>query len=229
MRELLPPLLLALAAGPAGAQVRTTMQVPGFGGQTLNVPLTSMQSARTAATVLQQYDFSCGSAAVATLLTHHYGHRVGEQEVLQAMYAKGDQAKIRKEGFSLLDMKRYLESLGYAADGFQQTLDKLAEARLPAIVLISEGNYQHFVVVKGVRDGRVLVGDPARGTRAMAHEDFQKLWVGGLLFVIHSHVQQARFNLAADWRAAPQAPVHTVLGRDGLSGTALPRNGAGDF
>ena len=228
---LLLGVLLGLVAGLPGrqAQAGPMAQVPGFGGQTLNVPIGSMQAARRAATVLQKYDFSCGSAAVATLLSHHYGRPVTEQEVLQAMYAAGDQDKIRKEGFSLLDMKRYLEGLGYAADGFQQPLDRLAEARLPAIVLVNEGIYRHFVVIKGLREGRVLVGDPARGTRAMAREDFEKLWLGGLLFVIHSHVQQARFNLASDWRAAPAAPLSSGVGRDGLAGTGLPRNGPSDF
>jgi len=227
MRKALLRLLLGLAA--CHAQAGPVAQVPGFGGQTFNVPITSMQAARTAATVLQKYDFSCGSAAVATLLSHHYGRRVTEQEVLQAMYAKGDQEKIRKEGFSLLDMKLYLEGLGYAADGFQQPLDRLAEARLPAIVLINESNYHHFVVIKGIRGGRVLLGDPARGTRAVARDQFEKLWVGGLLFVIHSHVQQARFNLASDWRAAPGSPLSSGVLRDMQPGLDIPRNGPRDF
>jgi len=228
MRKAMTALGLGLAACLAQAGPPLA-QIPGFGGQTLNVPITSIQGLRSAATVLQKYDFSCGSAAVATLLSHHYGHPVTEQQVLQAMYDKGDQAKIRKEGFSLLDMKQYLEGLGYAADGFQQPLDKLSDARLPAIVLVKESGYQHFVVIKGMREGRVLVGDPARGTRAMAREDFEKVWVGGLLFVIHSHVQKARFNVASDWRAVPRAPLGSGVVREGLAGTGLPRNGPGDF
>lgn len=220
-------LLLVLAASEAAAAPLNL--VPGFGGEMLRVPVASMQSARTAGTVLQKYDFSCGSAAIATLLTHQYGHPVSEQEVLQAMFEHGEQDKIRKEGFSMLDMKRYLASVGYQADGFQQPLDKLAEARLPAIVLMNEGSYHHFVVVKGLRDGRVLIGDPARGTRSMLRADFEKEWAGGLLFVIHDHVREARFNVAADWRAVPHAPLFSGVPRDGLAGAGLPRNGPGDF
>lgn len=225
--RLLALLLLASAAWPVHAQGPAL--VPGFGGETLRVPVRSLASMRTGATVLQQYDFSCGSAAVATLLTHHYGHAVSEQDVLNAMYATGDQAKIRKDGFSLLDMKRYLQGLGYAADGFQQTLDRLAEARLPAIVLVNDNGYQHFVVVKGLRGDRILVGDPARGTLALPRADFEKRWVGGLLFVVHSHVQQARFNRAEDWRAAPAAPLLSGVQREAGVGTALPRHNPGDF
>ena len=41
------------------------------------------------------------------------------------MYNNGDQARIRKEGFSLLHMRPYLRSQGYEADGFELPLDKL--------------------------------------------------------------------------------------------------------
>ncbi len=43
-------------------------------------------------------------------------------------------------------------------------LEKLDNEGVPAIVLINERGYHHFVVVKGYKNGRVLVGDPARGT-----------------------------------------------------------------
>jgi predicted double-glycine peptidase len=225
-KNLRVPLLALLAATctTAGAQAF----FPGIGGATVRLPITSMQAMRTAGTVLQKYDFSCGSAAVATLLSHHYGHQVTEQQVLEEMYANGDQQKIQKEGFSLLDMKRYLKGLGYEADGFEQPLEKLAEARLPAIVLLNEGSYHHFVVVKGLRDGMVLVGDPARGTRAMPRQEFDAAWIGRMLFVVHNKPQQARFNLAADWRAAPRAPLASGVPLEGVAGT-LPKLGPGDF
>lgn len=219
-------LLVALCALAALAGHAQPIQVDGVG---MRVPVTSIRTARIARTVLQQYDFSCGSAALATLLSHHYGIVVGEEEILRAMYAQGDQQKIRQEGFSMLDMKRYLESRGFAADGFQQTLDKLAQAGLPAIVLINENGYRHFVVVKGLMRDRVLIGDPARGVRAMPRVDFEAAWIGALLFVIHDHVEQARFNLAADWRAAPAAPLSTGVARHATPGLDLPKQGPGDF
>ena len=111
------------------------------------------------------------------------------------MYRQGDQARIRKEGFSLLDMQRFLAARGLRADGFRLPLEKLVQARLPAVVLLRDRGYQHFVVVKGVRDGRVLLGDPAKGTRSLPLADFTAMWVGKLLFVIHGgHAQGARFN-----------------------------------
>lgn len=223
MRSLLAlGVLLALVAPARGGTIAA-------GGIDVHLPLASMRELQRAGTVLQRYDFSCGSAAIATLLTQHYGQAVDEDEVLRAMYASGDQPRIQKEGFSMLDMKRYLASQGYEADGFRQTLDKLAEARLPAIVLVDEHGYRHFVVIKGLAPGRVVVGDPARGTRAIARDAFEDAWVGGLLFVIHNRTQQARFNRAADWRAAPRAPLASGVNRLGTPGLDLPKRGPGDF
>ena len=98
------------------------VRAPPNGAYSLKV--TSLKDARFKTTVRQQYDFSCGSAATATLLTYQYGHPVTEAEVFMHMYQTGDQAKIRQRGFSLLDMRRYLRSLGFEADGFEQPLDK---------------------------------------------------------------------------------------------------------
>jgi uncharacterized protein len=145
----------------------------------------------------------------------------------------GDQAKIRVEGFSLLDMKRYLESLGFEADGFEEPLGKLVTASLPAVVLINQAGYNHFVVVKGVQDGRVLIGDPAGGARAMSQAAFEAAWVNGVLFVITEQPKNRQavvaFNTPADWQASPSAPLRRLIGADGLSNVVTPRMGPSDF
>jgi predicted double-glycine peptidase len=145
------------------------------------------------------------------------------------MFMRGDQKKIRKEGFSLLDMKRFLAARGFKADGFKLPLQKLADAKLPAIVLVAEKGYHHFVVIKGVADGRVLLGDPATGTRSLARPVFEQIWTNKLLFVIHGASQVPAFNRVADWRAAPAAPLASGINRDGLSVVTLPKHGPGDF
>ena len=219
----------ALLLGCASAALAQVPHFPEMAGSTFNVPVASLQEIRLTGTVLQQYDFSCGSAALATLLTHHYGHPVSEQVVLQEMYAYGDQQKIQKEGFSLLDMKRYLNTLGFTADGFQQPIDKLLEAHIPAVALVNESGYHHFVVLKGLDKERVLIGDPAKGTRALTRKEFEAIWLNGLLFVIHNRMNQALFNQPDDWRAAPQAPLIAGKLVNGMGGVDLRALGPGDF
>ena len=217
------PWILLCALGAARAA-----DMP-LGGATFAVPVRSMKELRFASTLRQQYDFSCGSAALATLLTHHYAVSVSESTVFDAMWAQGDQARIRREGFSLLDMQRYLASRGFLADGFRLPLDKLVEAGLPAIVLVTENGYNHFVVIKGAAAGRILLGDPSRGTRAMPRERFEAAWPTRLLFVIHTAPAQPRFNLGDDWRAAPRAPLADAVARTARGAVDLPRFGPGDF
>jgi predicted double-glycine peptidase len=228
MKTALCLLTVAMAASCASAQA-DTLELAGIGGARYTVKVTSLKEARFKVTTQQQYDFSCGSAALATLLTHHYDYPVTEQAVFEEMFERGDQEKIRAEGFSLLDMKTYLKAHDFEADGFELPLDKLLESGLPAIVLIAEKDYHHFVVIKGLRDGRLLIGDPSKGTRAVSLAAFESIWINKLLFVIHNKQTQAKFNRKTDWLFAPKAPLTTGVNRDGFDVVTLPKFGPGDF
>jgi len=216
--------LLALAPATHAQSVAT---LPGEIAGGFSVPVTSFRETmarhRFRSTIPQQYDFSCGSAAVATLLTHHYAAPTSEEEALRAMFARGDQAKIQAEGFSLLDMKIYLEARGYAADGFEATLDQIVQFGAPGIALIQDNGYRHFVVVKGVQGERILLGDPAMGGRILRRAEFERLWVNHIFFVIHSHRDRARFNVPAQWQILPSAVLAEAVSRQSLIGTTLLR------
>jgi predicted double-glycine peptidase len=207
----------------------SALELPSVTGARLVVPVASIKQLRFQNTLRQQYDFSCGSAALATLLTYHYGMDVSEQAVFEQMFRHGDQRLIRSQGFSLRDMQRYLTARGLRADGFELPLQKLIDSALPAIVLVADKGYRHFVVIKGAADGRILVGDPSSGTRAMGRAAFESIWANKLLFVIHDTPAAPQFNLAADWRAAPRAPLDTGIDRSGLGMVTMSKHGAGGF
>lgn len=181
----------------AGDVVLTTPATGNFA-----LKLTSFADLKFSTVVHQQYDYSCGSAALATLLHFHYRLPVDEATVFKAMFEVGDKANIQKLGFSLLDMKKYLASIGYQADGYRIGLDQLSKVNLPAIALIQIGSYKHFVVIKGVVGDRVLVGDPALGLRVLSTGDFRQAW-NGIAFVIHDTPKGTTppvFNSAAEWK-----------------------------
>jgi len=217
----------------SSATVAGSVPVLAEPGRAYAVPVRTIKELRLqrafSTTVRQQYDFSCGSAALATLLTYNYGQPIGESEVFLAMYALGDQEKIRREGFSLLDMKRYLESRGYQADGVQVSLDKLADAGIPAIALINDYGYRHFVVIKGRRGKRVVVGDPALGTRILTREQLEKSRVADIYFVIRNHRADARFNGEADWMVRLPAPLAMGVGRESVAAMTLSIPGGDSF
>ena len=185
------------------------------------VPVRSVEEQRFAGIVRQRYDFSCGSAALATLLRYHYDFDVAEDVVFRGMWAHGDTAQIRHLGFSLLDMKRWLASRGIAADGYKVSLDQVAETGVPGIALIAVKNYRHFVVVKGVRGDEVLLGDPSAGIAVMPRAQFQAAW-NGIYFVLPSDrkLARTRFNSPGQWVAYTRAPVGRPLA-DPVSQQAL--------
>jgi predicted double-glycine peptidase len=158
--------------------------------------------------IMQQYDFSCGAAAVAMLLTHHYGIQSTEEQVFTSMYENGDQATIQENGFSFLDMKDYIERIGMKADGFELTLDEINKLGVPAIALVDLKGYMHFVVVKGIKDKRVLLGDPAAGMMAMDREEFEKARQPVVLLIrSKATVGRKYFNQTAEWGVKPDAPI----------------------
>ena len=220
---------LAFAGAGTGTAVAGEVDLGSTAGTQASMRVKSWQQMRFANTVRQQYDFSCGSAALATLLTYHYNHPVTEAVIFEAMFRAGDQQKIRQQGFSLLDMQIFLRSRGFQADGFELPLEKLAAAKLPAIVLVSDQGYNHFVVLKGLADGRVLLGDPSTGARAVSLARFRELWRNKLLFVIHGYDGAVAFNGAPDWRTAPTVPLGQAIDTATLAGVTLPKFGPGDF
>jgi predicted double-glycine peptidase len=124
-------------------------------------------------------------------------------------------------------MKNYLARQGFEAEGYVAPLEVLGQARVPAIALIRDHGFTHFVVIKGVRGDRVLLGDPSSGTRAVTRAHFEKTWVSRTLFVIRSHPERARFDMPEDWKVAPAAPLGSVINQ-GVADTTLIRRGPND-
>lgn len=194
----------------------------GAGGVTARVNVASMADRKFETIVRQQFDFSCGSAALATLLTHHYDREVSETDAFEVMWEVGDKDRIRELGFSLLEMKRYLEKSGLQADGFRLTLDRIQEIGVPGIALIDVRGYKHFVVIKGINDRTVLIGDPSTGIHSKSRKQFEKQWDGTILF-IRSDVSRgkANFNKLADWRLAPSSPFDRATDTETLQSVLL--------
>jgi predicted double-glycine peptidase len=168
----------------------------------------SIRELRFQGVVVQHYDYSCGAAAVATLLTYSYDRPTTEAQPFLQMFRNGDRAKIVRLGFSLLDMKNYLESLGYNVSGFKLSLTQLEQVSVPGIALVVVNGYTHFVVIRAVDQTSVLFADPARGMQILSRQAFNKIW-DGVLLVIRDHLRLARagFNEKAFLAVRPKAPI----------------------
>lgn len=199
---------LGCAALLTSVPARSEIRLSNVAGASYSVRVMSWWEIPFRSVTRQQYDFSCGSAAVATLLTYHYGRATPEQQVFAAMWQHGNQEAIRKLGFSMLDMKEYLDGLGYKTQGFRLSMDKFRRTERPGIVLLDLNGYKHFVVVKGIRGDRVLVGDPTLGLGQYPLDKFETLWNGIFLAIVSTPQQRApSFNLASDWGPWSTAPL----------------------
>ena len=145
-------------------------------------PVKSLLEMRQDRVVVQKWDLSCGAAALATILNYQYGDRVPERKIAERLiqreeYLANPLLINMQEGFSLLDLKRYVDARGYEGIGYGQlTLEDLVE-RAPIMVPVNFLGYNHFVVFRGIRRNRVLLADPAWGNRTVRVEKFKEAWI----------------------------------------------------
>jgi uncharacterized protein len=144
----------------------------------------SMQDLHFANVVRQHTDYSCGAAAVATILRYGYHLDVDENTVIDGMLGVADPVLVRQRGFSMLDIKHYVELLGLRGRGYRVDASRLRTLRVPVIVLMDVRGYRHFVVLKQVHDDQVELADSILGNRTMPLNDFMKAWPSHVLFVV---------------------------------------------
>lgn len=167
----------------------------------------SLQEIRQSGVVRQQWDLSCGAAALSTLLTFHVGDAVGEPEIVRQILQRSDPVRIRaRQGFSLLDLKRFVVSRGHVAEGYGPLDLGQLERLAPAIVPTRLDGYNHFVVFKGIQGDRVLLADPAFGHRTMTIGQFEAVWSPDIAFVVRPS-DGGSPRSAGTVTPSPEAPV----------------------
>lgn len=146
----------------------------------------SLKEIREEGVIRQQWDTSCGAAALATVFTYTFNDPVTEREVASGLLRQTEPLKVRhRGGFSMLDMKRYAAERGYRGIGFRgMEFEDIRYLDAP-IVPVSFHGYNHYVVYKGLTpEGDVHIGDPAFGNRTLSRERFEDAWVDGITFVM---------------------------------------------
>ncbi|WP_036136985.1 C39 family peptidase [Novilysobacter defluvii] len=183
LRVLAACAFVAAGVDPAGAaDVAFSGVLPN--GAVYTTPVESMTERRFRHLVRQQTDYSCGAASLATILKYAYHLEADEATVIEGMLRNADQELVAQRGFSLLDIKRYVESLGMRGRGYRVDEDRLRSLRVPGIVLMDVNGFRHFVVLKQVIDDRVEVGDPILGNRSVPIEEFLASWPSRAVFVV---------------------------------------------
>lgn len=135
--------------------------------------------------VRQAYDYSCGAAALTTVLKYYLGRNLNERQVMEGLLHYGEKERIvKRRAFSMLDMKRLVSALGYPSGGFRATIADLQELDHPAIVPIQHAGFKHFVVVRAIRGDRVYLADPSVGNISFTLAQFKDKWDKNVLFIV---------------------------------------------
>lgn len=200
-------LLLSLTSTHA-AEIRLGGILPG--GAMFNKKLISMREHRYVDLVPQSTDFSCGAAALATILKFAYRKNTGEHQVLEGLLKVSDPNIVKRRGFSLLDIKRYVTVLGMQGRGFKMDIAKLNKIKVPVIVLLDIKGYKHFVVLKKTTANKVYIADPALGNKIMKTDDFIAAW-NGIIFAVIGKDYDSDTVLARPAEALSARKLHNVF------------------
>ena len=135
--------------------------------------------------IRQSFDYSCGSAALATLLNFYLGEKLTEKQVIQGLLQNGDSESIaQRRAFSLLDMKKFVNALGYDGTGYKADLEDLTTLGKPCLVPVKIFDYRHFAVFKGIHKGHIFLADPWRGDLSFTLDEFKEMWYENVIFVV---------------------------------------------
>lgn len=175
-------LLLSLPRAAMAANIQFSAAIPQM--TTINKRVLSMHEKRFHHIIRQETDFSCGAAALATVLRFAYGLQVDERDMLDGLFAVSDPELVRQQGFSLLNIKHYVEQVGMRGRGYQVEVATLKDIQIPTIVLLDLKGYKHFVVLKKTTEDLVYIADPALGNKIMPKDEFVASWNGVVFAVI---------------------------------------------
>ena len=179
------------AAWPVALWCADSQVVVRSGGARLLHGVTSLRVQRDAGLVKQRYDYSCGSASLATLLTYGLNDPVDEEVLLRALLeplSPDEIAALQKKGLSLFDLQQLAQKRGHKAQGFRIHQSQLSKLTHPIIVYIKPRGYEHFAVLKGLRGNRAYLADPSLGNVRVPLYRFLDMWADetgrGVIFAV---------------------------------------------
>ncbi|WP_439412121.1 peptidase domain-containing ABC transporter [Enterobacter ludwigii] len=117
--------------------------------------------------VHQTESSECGLACLA-MICNHYGKNSNLISLRQ-------QFNLSARGTTLAGMKEIAEQLGLTSRCLSLELHELNSLKIPCIL---HWDFNHFVVLVGVKQNRVILHDPARGRRTINLEEMSQYFTG---------------------------------------------------
>ncbi len=118
----------------------------------------------------QMHATECGAACLGILLAH-FGQHVSTEELRLA-------CRVSRDGSSASDIVAAGRAYGLTLTGWRMEINDLSELDRPAILF---WEFNHFVVLEGVRGGRYYLNDPANGRRSVGAQTIDRCFTGVVL------------------------------------------------
>jgi len=129
--------------------------------------LLNFSSAQRLPTIMQTEAAECGLACLAMIACYH-GYKTDLASLRQRF-------PVSVKGMTLADMMEIAMSLGLSSRPLRLELQDLAQLQLPCVI---HWDLDHFVVLKRIKRGRVVIHDPALGERTLPRAELDKRFTG---------------------------------------------------
>ena len=124
-------------------------------------------------TILQMEATECGAASLSMILAHY--------DLWLPLEKLRQECGVNRDGSKASCVLRAARNRGCKANGYKWNADRLKE--IGAYPLIIHWEFNHFVVLEGIKGKKVFLNDPAMGRRTVEWKDFKTSYTGVALNV----------------------------------------------
>ena len=142
-------------------------------------------------TILQMEATECGAASLSMILSH-YNLWLPLEKLRQ-------ECGVNRDGSKASCVIRAARNRGCDANGYRWNADRLKE--LMVFPLIIHWEFNHFVVLEGIKGDTVYLNDPAMGRRTVKWDEFRTSYTGVALRVVPNEnfkPEGERYNIFKD-------------------------------